>query len=290
MAVPAWGGSPPVFRGSSKFDRIARDFTGVRAVGDPPLADSTPSPAMSRKPEPSIPVLHHAGSWSPARRLVASGLIAIWVTLVFLGPVTNPSATEELTAPLARRLAPLHQSLFLGHGYRFFAPDPGPAHRVVARVPGSEDVVWSIPDRSQHWPRLLYHRWFMLSETLWNERQLLPPREEFQLMQQDLAAQADRMLLGGERALASSLRAIHDRQELAWTWGNRRTAALTGRVRAELARRAGKTEVELGLQARLIPFPSDVVLGSQLSDSRYLAEPDRASPTETVEAPGAVSQ
>ncbi len=245
---------------------------------------------MSHKPEPSTPFQHDAGPWLPAWRLVASALIAIWVALVFLGPVTNPSATEELTAPLARKLAPLHQTLFLGHGYRFFAPDPGPAHRVVARVPGSEDVVCSLPDRSRHWPRLLYHRWFMLSETLWNERQLLPPREEFQLMQQDLAAQADRMLLGGERALASSLRAIHDRQELAWAWGNRRTAVLTEHVRAELARRAGQPEVELGLQARLIPFPSDVVLGSQLSDSRYLTEPGRASSTETVEAPGAASQ
>lgn len=247
---------------------------------------------MVKQQDTAVPTHASKGDlpWRPGWRLFASCLIAIWVALVFLGPVTNPIATEELTAPLARKLAPLHQSLFLGHGYRFFAPDPGPAHRVVARAPGTGEIAWTLPDRQAHWPRLLYHRWFMLSETLWSERQLLPPREEFQLMQQDLAAQADRMLLGGERGLASSLRAIHDRQEVAWAWGNRRTAALTERVRVELARRAGLPEVELGLQERLIPFPSDVVLGSQLSDGRFLTEPGRAGSSETVEAPGDVSQ
>jgi hypothetical protein len=238
---------------------------------------------LSHSPQGDLP-------WRSSWRLVASVLIAGWVSLVFLGPVTNPSATEELTAPLARQLAPLHQVFFLGHGYRFFAPDPGPAHRVVVRVPGSDEEVWSLPDRNRHWPRLLYHRWFMLSETLWNETQLLPPREDFQLIQQDLAAQAERMLLGGERQLAATLRRIYDRQEQAWVWGNRRTAELIASVRRELAQRAGQPEVELGLQARLIPFPSDVVLGARLSDVRFLTEPGRAGSTENIEAPGSASQ
>ena len=64
---------------------------------------------------------------------------------------------------------PYIDPLYLNHGYAFFAPDPGPAYLVHYRLEfddgRSPEEGW-LPDREQHWPRLLYHRHFMLSEQL----------------------------------------------------------------------------------------------------------------------------
>jgi hypothetical protein len=49
--------------------------------------------------------------------------------------------------------------MYLDHGYFFFAPNPGPSHLV-----GIRDQSVLFPDRKEQWPRLLYHRYFMLSE------------------------------------------------------------------------------------------------------------------------------
>lgn len=66
-------------------------------------------------------------------------------------------------------LRPYIEAIYLNHGYAFFAPDPGPSHLLVARLEfddGRESLVLTYPDLDQHWPRLLYHRHFMLSEHL----------------------------------------------------------------------------------------------------------------------------
>lgn len=80
--------------------------------------------------------------------------------------------------------------MYLSHGYSFFAPNPGPSHLLECElVPtsnagdasgaaatsrpvfaGANRVVspkssWRVfPERKSDWPRLLYHRHFMLSE------------------------------------------------------------------------------------------------------------------------------
>ncbi len=80
--------------------------------------------------------------------------------------------------------------MYLSHGYSFFAPNPGPSHLlecemkpnlkststtktpntgrpvvVDSRRTDSQDSRWRVfPDRKVDWPRLLYHRYFMLSE------------------------------------------------------------------------------------------------------------------------------
>lgn len=68
-----------------------------------------------------------------------------------------------------RLLRPYIDALYLNHGYAFFAPDPGPSHLLRARLEFADgrqsQTVW-IPDLQRHWPRLMYHRYFMLSEHL----------------------------------------------------------------------------------------------------------------------------
>lgn len=72
--------------------------------------------------------------------------------------------------------APYVEWMYLDHGYFFFAPNPGPGHLVecsiVPTVTGGQDAEpkkWIFPDKNELRPRLLYHRFFMLSE-FYNDR------------------------------------------------------------------------------------------------------------------------
>ncbi|TWT74068.1 hypothetical protein CA85_09540 [Allorhodopirellula solitaria] len=103
------------------------------------------------------------------------------------GPRGLSPSVSKLLAPLAA----YGQFLYLDRGYAFFAPDPGPSHLMRAVVGGDDDgdgdgdsnqtsrsdlgageggaddvdVHW-YPDLNEQWPRLLYHRHFMLAEFL----------------------------------------------------------------------------------------------------------------------------
>lgn len=73
-------------------------------------------------------------------------------------------------AYLKQVVGPYMEFMYLDHGYFFFAPNPGPSHlmRCEIRPKGAEPtappILVQIPDRTVHWPRLDYHRHFMLSE------------------------------------------------------------------------------------------------------------------------------
>ena len=105
---------------------------------------------------------------------------------------------EHLTGPLARLVAPVHRALFQGHGYRFFAPEPGPGHFVECRYTmqdGSEQIT-HFPDRQAHQPRLLYHRWFMLAESVFTELNGTPDAESFAEAQATLRKEVAALTFG----------------------------------------------------------------------------------------------
>jgi hypothetical protein len=91
---------------------------------------------------------------------------------VFLGPFTfatssGPGTGSPLAVPIREFVRPYLSLAFLDHGYFFFAPNPGPSHLLRARLEfadGRPDLEITLPDRQRHWPRLLYHRHFMLAE------------------------------------------------------------------------------------------------------------------------------
>ena len=60
---------------------------------------------------------------------------------------------------------PYLQILYLNHGYQFFAPEPGESTLLAFEAERDDGTVvrGRIPDRTT-WPRLLYHRHFMLTE------------------------------------------------------------------------------------------------------------------------------
>jgi len=107
-------------------------------------------------------------------RLFASLLIAGYLAAVVLPPLAGPPPASGLAGRMLQPLRPVVGALSLGHGYRFFAPDPGPGHSIrwsLTRPDGSQQS-GSIPDATSDWPRLLYHRRFMVSEKI---AALVPP-------------------------------------------------------------------------------------------------------------------
>jgi hypothetical protein len=113
-------------------------------------------------------------AWPPRWRALVSVLLLLHVTAVFTAPFTFATSSGSGSAsPFASRLMNALRAYidaaYLNHGYFFFAPNPGPCHLVRCRLEhdaGPEADEWSFPDRQRQWPRLLYHRHFMLSESL----------------------------------------------------------------------------------------------------------------------------
>jgi hypothetical protein len=138
-----------------------------------------------------------AGKLAKFGRWVISGWLLVHLLSVVAEPLRMFSRSEYRPAAphiwlLRSSLAPYIEFLYLSHGYFFFAPNPGPNHILEFRfrppTAGSSDESLStrladsqtgelggdpdlagfdtlrFPERGKQWPRLLYHRYFMLSE------------------------------------------------------------------------------------------------------------------------------
>jgi hypothetical protein len=108
------------------------------------------------------------GQWGLAVRIVVSLLLAWHVTAVFLAPLSiTPSS--QLVVGVAQR-APVQwylDAMYLNHGYHFFAPEPSNGHLIRYQVlddRGGVIAQGEFPNRKENWPRLLYHRYFMLAD------------------------------------------------------------------------------------------------------------------------------
>jgi hypothetical protein len=132
-------------------------------------------------------------------RLVLSILIAAHLLAIFLPPLSFQTRGSLGQSPsVATLLGPLEsygQFLYIDRGYAFIAPDPGPSHLIQVAVtdPSTRDTSgtatreeWMYPDRSRQWPRLLYHRHFMLTEYLYEIYQPPLPDDVSQLQPDEL--------------------------------------------------------------------------------------------------------
>lgn len=113
---------------------------------------------------------------SPAVRCLLSLLIAAHLLAVFIAPM-NVAVPQQLPLErekwpvvpwLAEGMRPYLDLAYLNHGYGFFAPDPGPSFliRYTAELADGSTVEESFPDLARQWPRLRYHRHFMLTSQL----------------------------------------------------------------------------------------------------------------------------
>jgi len=172
--------------------------------------------------------LTSARPWSRPARWLASLLIAGYLAAVIVPPLAGPPPASELAGRLRRPLRPLIGALYLDHGYRFFAPDPGPGHEIrwTVTLPDGTTRSGTIPDREADWPRLLYHRRFMVAEKI---AALVPTTE--------------------------APREVRDRAKPEWL-------PLVKGVAGNLLRQTGGTRVRLEMVERYLPGPDEVVAGT----------------------------
>jgi len=99
----------------------------------------------------------------------AISVLLIWhLSGVFLAALSvQPSS--PLVANIAQR-PPMQwylDLLYLNHGHYFFAPDPGPGHLIRYELFDERGEVIEraeFPNTKDQWPRLRYHRHFMLAD------------------------------------------------------------------------------------------------------------------------------
>ncbi len=96
-----------------------------------------------------------------------SALLIAHLTVVVATPLTLGRGSA-LTTRIVGFAAPYLQAGNVSHYYAFFAPNPGPAHIIKYELifENGRTEEGKFPDLGRHWPRLLYHRHFMLSDQL----------------------------------------------------------------------------------------------------------------------------
>jgi hypothetical protein len=124
------------------------------------------------KTPPTDDAIDAPATWSRGAKRLVSLFVVFHLAAVFIGPMSfavRPGSPA--IDPLRSAFQPYIQALYLDHGYAFFAPDPGPSYLVEYRLefdgerPAQTD---RFPNIREHFPRLLYHRHLMLSDTLNN--------------------------------------------------------------------------------------------------------------------------
>ena len=155
------------------------------AAIDPVNSSSDEAPLSSaasiNQPQRSAPKI------SKLQKTFWSLLIAFHLLATVSAPLfyraQGPRGPSPIVATLAQPTRGYGQFLYIDRGYAFFAPDPGPSHLIQAAIT-SEDKNRKeimIPDLDEQWPRLMYHRHFMLAEYLnENYQPKGPPRELFE--------------------------------------------------------------------------------------------------------------
>jgi len=96
--------------------------------------------------------------------------ITCWLLFHLIAVVSAPASVapaSDLSRSVWGLCRPYLQALYLNHGYHFFAPDPGESTLLTFQVERADgSVVQDTIPRPEIWPRLMYHRHFMLTESL----------------------------------------------------------------------------------------------------------------------------
>ncbi len=210
-------------------------------------------------------------AWSSSKRFWISWVIGFHLFCVVLAPLAVVDPRPVLAVDMQRILRPYSESLFLLHGYRFFAPEPGPSHivRYEISLPSGELLTGQFPDRDEHWPRLIYHRWFMLSETVFQHVSATLGEDELGQWQQQVEGEIAALQQSDPRAagrlsaelkeeLQDHQRALEIRNDLVVNIGKK------------LLQKYGGDKIEMRLVTRVIPPPQDIAMGLRLENERYL--------------------
>lgn len=182
--------------------------------------------------------------WSRRLRVIATVVILLHLMAVILPPLcVEPSGDSMLWQAVAKPFWPYIEAADLNHGYRFFGPDPGPSHLIRYHLEMPDGSVRDdvFPNLKEERPRLLYHRYFMLSEHLNGlyEHQLIAKSDDAPGLPPGSPGQAE-----AERAYQAMVRSYAD----------------------ELLRRTGAKRVRMELFVHGFPSPDEFLKGLRLDD------------------------
>jgi hypothetical protein len=140
-----------------------------------PIKTPSPTPPAAQKTRPSPPqrepgAPRRPGKWPSALRGVISALIVWHFTAIFLAALSVPGPTSALVRNIAQHpKSPVRWYLdatYLNQGHSFFAPEVGCGYLITYECfdsNGQPIEKGELPSRKENWPRLLYHRYFMLA-------------------------------------------------------------------------------------------------------------------------------
>ena len=213
--------------------------------------------------------------WNPVLRSIVSVVLLVHLVGIFSAALSNPGPTSQFVRSVRDLYQPYLRATFLDHGYQFFAPDPGPTHLVEYEVvkPDGEKVTGVFPDRNDDFPRLLYHRWFMLSESMYTWSIDIPTQQQFEQDKQQYETNVKQLMDEGKvteaRQMENDWQAMVGQMEFAKKMGNK----LYTRVARYLLEKHGGEQVTLYTVERLLPGPIEINAGLDLDDPMFMDFP-----------------
>jgi hypothetical protein len=133
-----------------------------------PTMQPTQKPRPNPAPREEGATRKRNGQLGPFLRVLTSLWIVWHFTGVFLAALSVP-VSSQLVYDIAqdRPMQWYLDALYLNQGHSFFAPEVGPGHLIRYELLDQSGRVLEtgeLPSRKNHWPRLRYHRHFMLAD------------------------------------------------------------------------------------------------------------------------------
>lgn len=100
---------------------------------------------------------------------VAVSIFIVWhFAGVFLAALSIPISSPLVYSIAQKGIMQWYlDAIFMNQGHSFFAPEVGPGHLIKYQLYDQNNQIVEqsdFPSRKEHWPRLLYHRYFMLAD------------------------------------------------------------------------------------------------------------------------------
>ncbi|HEX3601947.1 MAG TPA: hypothetical protein VHU84_17470 [Lacipirellulaceae bacterium] len=146
-------------------------------VGAPVKPTVPQTPIQPPKPRPETPKREGGAKRNGRPGALICGLISVWIvwhfSAIFIAAMCIPGPSSPLAEIVAENpKSPMFlylNALYLNQGHSFFAPTVGPGHVLHYEYFDASNQRLgdgTLPDKKEHWPRLLYHRYMMLADQL----------------------------------------------------------------------------------------------------------------------------